>query len=82
VEQHFLFREHQAGLNGRKIKNGDKRSGSIWLDGLPLLGINEINPSLFARQMLFHRRWKGTIHKKGSIIKLNLFYIEKARLYF
>jgi len=35
VDRHFLFKDHQACLNGRKIKNADKRSGSIWVDGPP-----------------------------------------------
>jgi hypothetical protein len=45
VERHFLFVEHQARLNDRKIKMPTSAAAAIGLT-VPPKGINEITPTL------------------------------------
>jgi len=45
VERHFLFEEHQARLNDRKIKMPTSAAAEFGLT-IPPSGINEINPTL------------------------------------
>ena len=49
VERHFLFGEHQARLNDRKIKMPASAVAAFDLT-VPPTGINEINPTLSAKK--------------------------------
>ena len=64
----FGFRryEHSSYKHGTKNDtSGVKRSDSISLL-VPPKGINEINPTLSARQMLFHLWWRGIFIWRSS----------------
>jgi hypothetical protein len=51
VERHFLFVEHQARLNDRKIKMPASAAATIGLT-VPPKGINEITPTLYFHDLI------------------------------
>jgi hypothetical protein len=51
VERHFLFVEHQARLNDRKIKMPTSAAAAIGLT-VPPKGINVITPTLYFHDLI------------------------------